>query len=429
MSLFYALRDLAIKSYHWLSGFLWLMVQQYRAKSCQKSAASLTYVTLFATVPMLTVTYSMFSMIPAFQSLGDELQALLFQHFLPNSEQDLGKYLQDFSRQARQLTVFGFAVLLVSAYLMLKNIEQNFNAIWGVPRGRRGVANFLLYWAILSLGPLLLGAALAMSTYLTSFRLLVGAYDSLGVFELVLQFAPWVLTWAAFTLLFVAVPNCKVPVRHALVGGFFTTLGFQGLKAAFGWIVSHSSFTLVYGAFAALPLFLLWVNLIWSVVLGGAVFVHSINAHQIGLRDRNYPDLVASLLILWRCYRASAQGIAVPEHHLVREGLAADQWQRIRDALVRCRVITVNYQGHYLLSQNLQLLSLQQLATILDVPRQLPKEQEYLRSLPWGTEVIQVLSDVEQRTDQLLDLSISTLFSDNAKPKGITEPLCVESEK
>lgn len=429
MPLFQTLRDLAIKSYHWLLGFFWLMVQQYRAKSCQKSAASLTYVTLFATVPMLTVTYSMFSMIPAFQNLGDELQTVLFQHFLPNSEQDLGKYLQDFSQQARQLTVFGFAVLLVSAYLMLKDIEQNFNAIWGVPRGRRGVANFLLYWAILSLGPLLLGAALAMSTYLASFRLLVGTYDSLGVFELVLQFAPWVLTWAAFTLLFVAVPNCKVPVRHALVGGFFTTLGFQGLKAAFGWIVSHSSFTLVYGAFAALPLFLLWVNLIWTVVLGGAVFVHTINAHQIGLRDRNYPDLVASLLILWRCYRASAHGIAVPEHQLVREGLAADQWQRIRDALVKHRVITANYQGHYLLSQNLQLLSLRQLATILDVPRQLPREQDYLRGLPWGAEVIQVLSDVEQRTDQLLDLTISMLFSDATKPKGITESLRTEGEK
>lgn len=429
MPLFQTLRDLAIKSYHWLLGFFWLMVQQYRAKSCQKSAASLTYVTLFATVPMLTVTYSMFSMIPAFQNLGDELQTVLFQHFLPNSEQDLGKYLQDFSQQARQLTVFGFAVLLVSAYLMLKDIEQNFNAIWGVPRGRRGVANFLLYWAILSLGPLLLGAALAMSTYLASFRLLVGTYDSLGVFELVLQFAPWVLTWAAFTLLFVAVPNCKVPVRHALVGGFFTTLGFQGLKAAFGWIVSHSSFTLVYGAFAALPLFLLWVNLIWTVVLGGAVFVHTINAHQIGLRDRNYPDLVASLLILWRCYRASAHGIAVPEHQLVREGLAADQWQRIRDALVKHRVITANYQGHYLLSQNLQLLSLRQLVTILDVPRQLPREQDYLRGLPWGAEVIQVLSDVEQRTDQLLDLTISMLFSDATKPKGITESLRTEGEK
>ena len=411
--------DAVRKTYRWLLGFFCLMVRQYQAKSCQKSAASLTYVTLFATVPMMTVTYSMFSIIPAFQNLGDQLQSLLFQHFLPNSEQDLGKYLKDFSEQARNLTAFGLVFLLVSAYLMLKNIEQNFNGIWGVPRGRRGVANFLLYWAILSLGPLLLGAALAMSTYLTSFRLLVGTYDSLGVFELVFQFAPWVLTWAAFTLLFVAVPNCKVSVRHALIGGFFTTLGFQGLKAAFGWIVGHSSFTLVYGAFAALPLFLLWVNLIWTVILGGAVFVHTIGAHQIVLRDRNYPDLFASLMILWRCYRASEKGMAVPERELLHQGLAAEQWLRIRDALVKNHVITANYQGHYLLSQNLHLLSLQQLSDILELPRQLLQDKEGLVNVPWGAEAMRILDGVDTSREQLLSVSIAALFAQQ-RPAGAT---------
>lgn len=405
-SLFEAVR----KTYRWLLGFFCLMVHQYQAKSCQKSAASLTYVTLFATVPMMTVTYSMFSIIPAFQNLGDQFQSLLFQHFLPNSEQDLGKYLKDFSAQARNLTAFGLLFLLISAYLMLKNIEQNFNGIWGVPRGRRGVANFLLYWAILSLGPLLLGVALGISTYLASFRLLVGTYDSLGVFEWVFQLAPWVLTWAAFTLLFVAVPNCKVSVRHAMIGGLFTTLGFQGLKAAFGWIVGHSSFTLVYGAFAALPLFLLWVNLIWTVILGGAVFVHTIGAHQIVLRDRNYPDLFASLMILWRCYCASEKGMAVPERELLHQGLAAEQWLRIRDALVKNHVITANYQGDYLLSQNLRLLSLQQLSDILDLPRQLPQDKDGLTHVPWGADAIRILGAVDSTQEQLLSVSIAALF-------------------
>jgi membrane protein len=410
----HSLREWARRTYRWLWGFFCLMVRQYQAKECQKSAASLTYVTLFATVPMMTVTFSMFSIIPAFQNLGGELQSLLFQHFLPNSEQDLGRYLTDFSAKARQLTAFGLLFLVVSAYLMLKNIEQNFNAIWGVARGRRGVANFLLYWAILSLGPLLLGIALAMSTYLTSFRLLVGTYDSLGFFEWVLQFAPWVLTWAAFTLLFVAVPNCKVSVRHALIGGFFTTLGFQGLKAAFGWIVGHSSFSLVYGAFAALPLFLLWVNLIWTVVLGGAVFVHTIGAHQIGLRDRNYPDLLASLLILWRCYRASADGAAVSERILMHQGLSAEQWDRIREALVKNRIITSNYQGDFVLSQNLKLLTLQQLATVLNLPQQLPHDHRYLRGLPWGPSAIKYLGDVDTSREALLSVSVADLFEQQA---------------
>jgi membrane protein len=406
------IQDSLGRGYHWLRGFFCLMVKQYQTKECQKSAASLTYVTLFATVPMMTVTYSMFSVIPAFQSLGDELQTLLFQHFLPNSQQELGNYLKTFSTQARQLTLFGLLFLLVSAYLMLKNIEQNFNAIWGVSRGRRGVANFLLYWAILSLGPLLLGAALVISTYLASLRLLMGSYDAVGVVEWVFRLAPWFLTWAAFTLLFVAVPNCKVSVRHALIGGLVTTLGFQGLKAAFGWIVGHSSFTSVYGAFAALPLFMLWVNLIWTVVLGGAVFVHTIGAHQIGLRDRNYPDLLASLLVLWRCYSASHGGAAVHERELLHQGLAAKQWLRIRDALVKHRVICPNYQGHYLLSKNLDHLTLQQLSDILGLPRQLPEDRGYMNKLPWGKEAIHLLGQVDASRAELLDRRVSDLFEE-----------------
>lgn len=398
------------QKYQWILGFCRLMLRHYQAKSCQKSAASLTYVTLFATVPMMTVTYSMFSIIPAFQALGDQLQTLLFQQFLPNSEQDLSGYLKEFSAQARQLTAFGLLFLLISAYLMLKNIEQNFNSIWGVARGRRGVGNFLLYWAILSLGPLLLGLALGMSTYLASFGLLVGTYDSLGVLEWVLELAPWLLTWAAFTLLFVAVPNCKVPTKHALIGGLFTTLGFQGLKTAFGWIVSHFSFSLIYGAFAALPLFLLWVNLIWTVILGGAVFVYTIGAHQIVLRDRNYPDLFASLLVLWRCFSASGHGRAVPERELF-QGLATEQWLRIRDALVKRGVITSNYQGDYLLSQNLTLLSLQQLSEILQLPSELPEDQYDLAKLPWGREASRILGSIDSGREQLLAIKVADLFA------------------
>jgi len=403
-------QDLA-RGWQWLKGFLALIVQQYQDKSCQKSAASLTYMTLFATVPMMTVTYSMFSIIPAFQNLGDQLQNLLFEHFLPSSEQDIPKYLKNFTEQARQLTVFGVAFLLVSAYLMLKNIEKNFNAIWGVARGRHGIANFLLYWAILSLGPLLLGLALAMSTYLTSLRLLVGNYDSLGLLQWVLKYVPWLLTWAAFTLLFAAVPNCKVPVRDALIGGLVTTLSFQGLKAIFGWIVSHSSFTLVYGAFAALPLFLLWVNFTWMVILGGAVFVHSIRFYQIGLRDRGYPDLFAGLVVIWRLYEASTQGKAMSEWQILQQGISTQQWQRLGRRLVNTHVITQTQQGDFVLSYDLKLLTLGQLSLWLCLPPQLPPQANLDDSLPWLTQAREHLGRVDDVRRDLWGISLDAFFA------------------
>lgn len=400
--------------WHLLYGFFALIVRQYQDKECQKSAASLTYMTLFATVPMMTVTYSMFSIIPAFQSVGDQLQNMIFEHVLPNNEQDISKYFKTFTEQARQLTVLGVAFLLVSAYLMLKNIEQNFNAIWGVAYGRRGVANFLLYWAILSLGPLLLGVALAMSTYLASFRLLVGAYDSLGLLEWVLKYAPWLLTCAAFTLLFAAVPNCKVPLRHAFAGGVATTISFEALKAAFAWIVSNSSFSLVYGAFAALPLFLLWVNLIWMVILGGAVFVHSIKFYQIRLKDRAYPDLFASLLVIWQLHQVSNRGRSMSEWEILQLGLSTQQWQRISSSLLKHHIITQTQMGEFVLCYDLKLLTLQQLAATLGVPTTLPAEAGTRKSVPWIAQARVYLGGVDDFQARTWDVSLDEFFTANA---------------
>src|SRR5690606_21324134 len=206
--------------------------------------------------------------------------------------------------------------LVISAYLMLADIEKNFNAVWGGLSERKGVANFLLYWAVLSLGPLLLGVGLVMSTYLASLRLFMDAHDALGILALVFEIAPFLLTTAAFTLLFVAVPNCKVPLVHGFIGGLATTLVFVIFKALFSWVVSKSSFTLIYGAFAIVPLFLLWINLIWTVILGGAVLVRTISIYQIGLKDRRYPDLLATLLVLWCFHQASVKGRSVNESSL-----------------------------------------------------------------------------------------------------------------
>jgi membrane protein len=342
--------------------------------------------------------------------VGDQLQNLIFEQFFPSNEQDISKYFKTFTEQARQLTLLGVAFLMVSAYLMLKNIEKNFNAIWGVAKGRRGVANFLLYWAILSLGPLLLGVAMAMSTYLTSFKLLVGAYDSLGLLEQVFKYAPWVLTWAAFTLLFATVPNCKVPLRHAMAGGLVTTVGFQALKAVFAWLVSHTSFSLVYGAFAALPLFLLWVNLIWMVILGGAVFVHSIKFYQIGLKDRGWPDLFASLVVIWQLYLHSSRGQSMTEWQILQQGLSTLQWQRISNNLLNARIITQTQQGDFMLSYDLKRLSLQQLANSLGLPPILPVDKSSRKFLPWLGQAQLYLGGVDDFRTQTWDISLDEFF-------------------
>jgi membrane protein len=405
--------------------FVLLMATQYREKACQKSAASLTYVTLFAIVPLMTVTYSMFSIIPAFKGLGEQLQQLVFAHVLPETGQELVAYLQEFSEQARNLTFFGVLFLVISAYVMLTNIEKNFNSIWGVLRGRKGVANFLLYWAVLSLGPLLLGAGLAMTTYLASLRLLMDAYDNLGLVAWVLEIAPLILTAAAFTLLFIAVPNCKVPFTHGLIGGVVTMVAFEILKGLFGWIVTHTSFTLIYGAFAIVPLFLLWVNLIWMVILGGAVLVRTISIYQIALKDRGYPDLLAALLVLWEFHQASLKGHSLADRRLISIGLSSGQWQRICARLQKAQVISATNQGEFVLCQDLHHLTLAQLAKILSQPHQLPEDTSKLNDLPWFDALQYHLGEIDNFTNARLAVSVVELFQNRLPPAA--EPAQVVS--
>lgn len=390
--------------------FIELIVRQYQQKECQKSAASLTYVTLFAIVPLMTVTFSMFSIIPAFEGVGEQLQTLIFSHALPYSEQELVSYLQEFSSQARKLTVIGVVFLVGSAYLMLKNIEANFNSIWGVKYGRRGIMSFLLYWAILSLGPLLLGVALAISTYVASLRLLMDEYASLGLVTWLFQFLPVLLSTAAFTLLFAAVPNCKVPVSDAAIGGFVTAITFELLKRLFGLVVTNSSFTLIYGAFALVPLFLLWINMIWMVVLGGAVLVHTIGTYKVVLKDRGYPDLLATLLVLWKFRQASARGLSLSNPELLQIGLSSEQWRRIRDILQSRRLIAATSQGDFVLCYDLHQLSLAQLAGMLQLSRQLPPDVSGLEDLPWLPAAKAHLGAIDEFASERMSISVAALF-------------------
>lgn len=390
--------------------FAELMIRQLRDTYCQKSAAQLTYVTLFALVPLMTVTYSMFSAIPAFQGLGEDLQALVFANMVPETGQELLGHLQEFSEQARRLTIVGMAFLVGSAYIMLANIEKNFNLVWGIVRGRRGISKFLLYWAVLSLGPLLLGAGLAMSTYLASLRLFMDGYEALGVITWVFEFTPWLLTSATFTLLFAAVPNCKVPLKHAVAGGVVSALGFEVLKWVFGVIVAKSALTSIYGAFAIVPLFLLWVNLTWLVILAGAVFVHTIGIYQVALRDRGYPDLVAALMVLWHFYDRSVRGQGLDDSELLQMGLSSDQWQRIREALQREQWIAVTNQGEFVLCRDLHKQKVSQLVPLLDLPTMVPEASSGLDKLPWYASFSERLQAIDQFSERQLDVTFSEIF-------------------
>lgn len=347
--------------------FLKQLAHTFFETGCQKGAAALTYMTLFAIVPLLTVLYSVFSIIPAFSGASENLMALVFRNFVPEVSQGLQTYLREFSAQARSLSGVGVLMLVVTAYFMLTNIEKTFNVIWGVHKPRRGLSSFLLYWAVLTIGPLFLGLGIAISTYLLSLKFILNKYDTLGISAFVFRILPFVLTASAFTLLFVAVPNCRVPFRYGVFGGAVTAVVFELLKFGFSIIVTRLNFHMVYGAFAVVPLFLLWLNLVWTVILTGAIFVRTLAERQYAIIDGRATDMVAALKCLQMFRAASGQGGRIRDADCYKLGLGVVHWQFLRGRFIQHQWLAVTNGGHYVLCRDLRSVTLWDLAVILEL--------------------------------------------------------------
>ncbi len=398
--------------------FIRNLAHEFMDKGCQKSAAALTYMTLFALVPLMTVTYSMFSLFSVFDGVAMQLQNLIFSHFVPQTGGEVQKYLSNFSSQARSLTGFGVGILVITAYLMLTNIEKTFNTIWGVKKARRGLSSFLLYWAVLSIGPLLLGAGLVMSTYLLSLKLVVSEFDQLGVSTLLFRLLPIAMTSAAFTLLFAAVPNCRVPIRDAAIGGVLTALCFEALKMVFAVIVAKSSIKLVYGAFAAVPLFLMWINLLWTIILSGAVFVRTLAEKGYKNRASRLTTLAAVLRCLAIFRERSLTGMHVSDRDCVATGVSLVQWQHLRDLLTSNNWIAVTDNGNYVLCRDLARANLWDLAKMVNMNVNEPIPDKIEGEPHWWADYAQRLRDSLQQSRAAFDVSLEEFY---AKPSTAGE--------
>jgi membrane protein len=396
--------------------FLW---RHFREDDCPRSAAALTLLSLFALVPMMTVVYTILSTVPVFAHIGAQIEDFIFIHFVPSSGRGVQSYLQQFSTQARQLTGIGILFVVITALTLMKEIETTLNAIWRVQRPRGGVASFLLYWAVLTLGPLLISAAFVISTYLLSLRVFadgVGLIDRGGW----LRVLPLLLTWAALTLAFSAIPNCKVQLRHSLLAGLAAALAIELCKYLFTRIVANTSYSLIYGAFATIPLFLLWVYLCWMIVLVGAELSHALSTYD-SRRTRSLPDLLLALAVLELFWQRQQHGDAVRERHLLhrrwllgRYRLAGDRWGRLAPRLQRAGLLRRDEQGNWLLGRDLHNYTLAQLCDLL---HPWPAVEPALQPAPaWLQRGAQLLGDVAELQRQRLELPLAELFAASPNP-------------
>lgn len=259
--------------------FLAAAIGRFRDDRSVQTAGSLTFTTLLALVPLLTVALWLSSTFPAVDRAIDALERTMVAQLLPDSAGSayVTREIGLFADNAARLGALGLGFLVLVALMLMLTVEDTLNRIFGVAGRRPLLRRLLVYAALIALGPMLIGASLSMTSTL------VGA--SLGYLELdaharmILGLLPFAFTCAALTLLYLVVPYRRVDAGHALLGGLFAAAVFELAKRGFAlFITEFPTYTLIYGAFAAVPLFLLWVYVSWLVVLVGATLTSQLTA-------------------------------------------------------------------------------------------------------------------------------------------------------
>lgn len=245
---------------------------RFREDRLGLTAGSLTFTTLIAIVPLLTVMLALFTAFPMFSNFQDALQKYFLQSLVPDSiAKPVMGALTQFAGKAHKVGSVGLVVLVISALALMLTIDRTLNAIWRVRKPRPIAQRVLVYWAAITLGPLVLGVSLSLTSYaISASKGLVGAMP--GGVRLLLDTVEFVLLAGTMAGLFHYVPNTHVRWRHAIAGGVFVSVGMELAKRVLGWYVgSVGSYSTVYGAFATVPIFLLWLYTAWVIVLLGAV--------------------------------------------------------------------------------------------------------------------------------------------------------------
>lgn len=258
-----------------------LLLHHFNLDAGIQHVAALTYTTLLSLVPLMTVMLALFSVFPASDRMSQQVEDFLFQNFVPAAGEAVQQHLRNFSQKAGKLTGVGFAFLIIVALMLMSNIDKAFNTIWHVRRKRSPVAKFMVYWAILSLGPILIAFSVGATSYLVSIPLFSDGETAMLLRTRLFGVMPVMISALAFTLLYALVPNRTVPLRHALSGGVLAALLFELAKRGFAlYVTAFPTYETIYGALAAVPIFLIWIYLSWMVTLLGAEFTYCLGIYR-----------------------------------------------------------------------------------------------------------------------------------------------------
>ena len=319
--------------------FMRLVVSRFGHEGGMRIAAALSYTSLLALVPLGAIAFAILKAFPVFDNIQDQIKELVFNNFLPDSVSDAQAYFDQFIGQTQGLTAVGIVALAVTAIMLLNTIEGALNTIFQVKAKRPFLPRMLMFWAVITLGPLLLGGSLSLRTYLYTLTEWTGVDAIPGIGGFMTSLLPSVLGVVAFTVFYLIVPYRPVRLLHALIGGISAGVLFGILRQVFAlYFAAFPAYQTIYGALATIPIFLIWMYLSWALVLIGAVIAASLNewgrAHAAETFDalppaRKLDAALVSIERLWRKGRGEDE-IIHPTSNPKREDILAQSLEALR---------------------------------------------------------------------------------------------------
>ncbi len=357
-----------------LARFLAYVARRFNHDGALTTASALSYTTLLSLVPLIAVALAMLAAFPVFDVARADLQAWIFQNFVPAVGEVVQRNIARFVEKAGQLTAAGIVGLAVTAIMLLVTIEGALNRIFRVAKDRAPVSRLLVYWTSLTLGPLLLGASFSLSGYFTAVESWAVQWGLRGALATVTRWLPNLLLVVTFALLYFAVPNRRVRLADALWGGLLAGLMFAALRWGFGYYVASAKvYQSVYGALSTLPIFLVWMYLSWLVILLGAELTAALPEWRAGRRDvattaPHRRRLGLGLQVLEMLFEHAQTGKPVRRKDLLARTAAEERaLMSVMDRLLRHDFCARTSNGGYVLTRDLASTTLYDFIQALDL--------------------------------------------------------------
>lgn len=397
-----------VEQFRLLGNFISLVYCRFRDERCFQLCGSLTFTTLLALVPLVTIALTVMTAFPVFADITARLREFALENFVPReSGRVVSTYVEQFSENAGRLTAAGVTLLGAAAIMLMLTIDRAFNTIWRVKRPRPLVQRVLIYWSLLTVGPLLIGASLTLWSWL-----LTSAGAGRHIPELtvvVLRLVPLVLTSAAFGLLYRLVPNRQVSLLDATVGGIIAAMAFEGMKLGFSEFVQNfGNYKLVYGAFASVPIFLVWIYSSWVVVVFAAVITAVLpywrtgGVKSPGAPGSTFVDALEILMMLARAHREGEVKNLQELRTVVK--LSWEEMEAILDRLVAAGWVAKLQGNGWVLARDASRIH------VIDVYRKFVLDERGANEATDEPPIRNLISRLAESAEDVADMTLAELF-------------------